>query len=119
LLTQSSPYSSTVPGSTTTVKDDSTNIAIIGGGITGLASAHYLLQYLPNANITLYEASDRMGGWLQSKHVNIGDGKIVFEQGPRNLRPKTTSGLATLEMVDPHESLVNRRMLKLLCRLRQ
>jgi len=75
------------------------NIAILGGGITGLASAYYLTKYLPEANITLYEASDRMGGWLQSKHVNIGNGKIVFEQGPRNIIPGTPAGLVTLELV--------------------
>lgn len=79
--------------------DPPQNIAILGGGITGLASAYYLSKELPSASITLYEASDRMGGWLQSKHVNVGNGKVVFEQGPRTLRPRTPAGLVTLELV--------------------
>src|SRR5271168_2277268 len=43
------------------------SVAILGGGITGLASAHYLARELPKAQITLYEGSGRLGGWLQSK----------------------------------------------------
>lgn len=86
---------------------DPKNIAILGGGITGLASAYYLSKELPSASITLYEASDRMGGWLQSKHVNVGNGKIVFEQGPRTLRPRTPAGLVTLGLVVIPESTVS------------
>lgn len=75
------------------------NIAVIGGGITGLTSAFYLSQELPNANITIYEGSERLGGWLRSKHVNTGNGDIVFEQGPRTLRPGTPAGLVVLNLV--------------------
>ena len=75
------------------------NIAVLGGGITGLSSAYYLSQHLPAANITLYESTDRLGGWLRSKHINVGTGTVVFEQGPRTLRPHTSAGLVTLELV--------------------
>jgi protoporphyrinogen/coproporphyrinogen III oxidase len=74
-------------------------IAVLGGGITGLTSAHYLAKELPNAKITIYESGDRLGGWLQSKYVDIGNGKILFEQGPRTLRPSTPSAMVTIEMV--------------------
>jgi oxygen-dependent protoporphyrinogen oxidase len=74
-------------------------IAVLGGGITGLSSAHYLTRELPNAQITIYESEDKLGGWLQSKYVNVRNGKILFEQGPRTLRPSTASALATVEMV--------------------
>ena len=77
----------------------STRIAVLGGGITGLASAHYLTRELPNAKITLYEGSDRLGGWLRSKQINIGNGTVVFEQGPRTLRPSTSAAMVTLDMV--------------------
>ncbi|KAI7579543.1 hypothetical protein D0869_03398 [Hortaea werneckii] len=63
------------------------NIAVIGGGITGLASAYYLTKELPRAKITIYEASDRIGGWLSSKRVPVKDGTVLFEAGPRTLRP--------------------------------
>lgn len=74
-------------------------IAVLGGGITGLTSAHYLAKELPNAKITIYEGGDKLGGWLQSKYVDVGNGKILFEQGPRTLRPSTPSAIVTSEMV--------------------
>lgn len=75
------------------------NIAILGGGITGLSAAHYLTRELPTAKITIYEASERLGGWLQSKSVDVGGGKVVFESGVRTLRPSTVAGLVAVEMV--------------------
>ncbi len=99
LLAQSPHPSPTAPETNQTLNYGPGNIAILGGGITGLASAYYLSKSFPKASITLYEASNRMGGWLQSKQVNIGNGHIVFEQGPRSLRPGTPAGLVTLEMV--------------------
>ncbi len=81
------------------VNHEATDIAILGGGITGLASAHFLSKSLPNAKITLFEASSRLGGWLHSRQVDVDNGKVVFEQGPRNLRPKVPNGLITLDLV--------------------
>ena len=75
------------------------NIAVLGGGITGLTSAHYLAREFPNSKVTVYEGGDRIGGWLQSKYVDVGNGKILFEQGPRTLRPSTPSAQVTIEMV--------------------
>ena len=74
-------------------------IAILGGGITGLAAAHYLTRELPQAEITIYEGSDRLGGWMKSQRVDVGNGEVVFEQGPRTLRPNPPAGLVTLDIV--------------------
>ena len=74
-------------------------VAILGGGITGLASAWYLSQELPHAKITLYEGNSRLGGWLHSRQVDVGDSNVVFEQGPRTLRPSVPNGIITLELV--------------------
>ena len=78
---------------------ESPNIAVLGGGITGLASAHFLSRDLPNAKITLFESSSRLGGWLHSRSVDVGSGNVIFEQGPRNLRPTMPNGLVTLNLV--------------------
>jgi len=85
--------------STSTTHHEATDIAVLGGGITGLTTAYYLSRSLPTAKITLLEASPRLGGWLHSKSVDIGTGKVVFEQGPRNLRPTVPNGLVTLDLV--------------------
>ena len=73
--------------------------AVLGGGITGLSSAHFLTQELPKAKVAIYERGDKLGGWLKSKYVDVKNGRILFEQGPRTLRPNTPASLVTLEMV--------------------
>lgn len=85
--------------STSNANPECPSIAVLGGGITGLASAYFLSKDLPNAKITLFEASTRLGGWLHSRSVDIGTGNVVFEQGPRNLRPTVPNGLITLGLV--------------------
>lgn len=92
--------------STSNKKPEPPNIAILGGGITGLASAYFLSRDLPKAKITLFEASSRLGGWLHSRSVDVGSGNVVFEQGPRNLRPTMPNGLLTLDLVREHHCLL-------------
>ncbi len=41
-------------------------IAVIGGGISGLATAFYLKRFSPSNDITLYEAEDQLGGKLKT-----------------------------------------------------
>lgn len=67
------------------------DVAVIGGGITGLTTAHYLAKLLPEtSNITVFEAADRLGGWIDTQEVEVdvkGQKNIVrFERGPRTLR---------------------------------
>ncbi len=52
-------------------------IIIIGGGISGLATCHYLKKEVPEAELTLFESQKRLGGTLGSERV---DG-YVFERG--------------------------------------
>jgi oxygen-dependent protoporphyrinogen oxidase len=49
-------------------------IAIIGGGITGLAAAFRAQTVLPDARVVLLESSDRVGGVLQTESV---DGYLI------------------------------------------
>jgi len=53
-------------------------ILIVGGGISGLAAAHRLLELAPSLQVTLIEASSRLGGTLQT---NERDG-FILERGP-------------------------------------
>ncbi len=45
-------------------------VAIIGGGISGLAAAHHLQECDRNSSVTLFEASERLGGVLQTIRRN-------------------------------------------------
>jgi len=80
------------------------NIAVVGGGISGLATAFNLTKDIPNAKITLFEKKERLGGWIDSEQVEVDDGSVLFEWGPRTLRPDMAgNGMATLQLVrDAH-----------------
>jgi protoporphyrinogen/coproporphyrinogen III oxidase len=54
------------------------SVAIVGGGISGLAAAHRLLSRRPELQVTIYEASRRVGGILRTEQV---DG-FTIEAGP-------------------------------------
>lgn len=58
-------------------------IAILGAGITGLAAAYFIQKrFGNNVTCTVFEASDRSGGWIKSIEHN----GAIFELGPRTLR---------------------------------
>ena len=49
-----------------TTNESQRRIAVIGGGISGLAAAHRLVEIQPSTNLTLFEASHRVGGVLET-----------------------------------------------------
>jgi NADPH-dependent glutamate synthase beta subunit-like oxidoreductase len=89
----------------------SDNIAVIGGGITGLTTAYFAAHKFPTASITLYEASSRVGGAIESTRVTAripgGDHDISFlcERGPRTLRANADRASVTYELVSRAESI--------------
>jgi oxygen-dependent protoporphyrinogen oxidase len=65
---------------------------VLGGGLTGLTTAYYLTKFLPDARVTIYEASNRLGGWVDTEQVAVKtpDGKkgtVRFERGARVVSP--------------------------------
>ncbi len=60
-------------------------VAIIGGGISGLAAAHRLRRLLPRAELRLFEAGDRLGGPLHT----LRSGDSLLEQGADSFLIKT------------------------------
>jgi len=82
-------------------RDSNEPVVVLGGGITGLATAFHLSRRCPQAQITLVENQDRVGGWMRSERVELGQGKghMVLEAGPRTLLPRSQ---ALLELVRPH-----------------
>ena len=71
------------------------DIAVLGGGLTGLTTAYYLTRFHPEAKITLYESGDRLGGWIDTEKVEVetltGEpATISFERGARAVAPQST-----------------------------
>ncbi|BGP32062.1 oxygen-dependent protoporphyrinogen oxidase [Rhodotorula toruloides] len=90
-------------------------LAILGGGLSGLSTAHYFLRTLSPAlrdqtRIVVLEKEERVGGWCRAVRVQNGrrlgenekpegtDDLLVFETGPRSIRPVGLLGWLTIEM---------------------
>ncbi|XP_078143493.1 protoporphyrinogen oxidase [Centroberyx gerrardi] len=71
-------------------------VAVLGGGIGGLAASYYLSKSSQVTKVILLESSGRYGGWLWSTRRSDG---AVFEHGPRAIRPAGAVGCNTLNMV--------------------
>ncbi|KAK7075019.1 hypothetical protein SK128_026055 [Halocaridina rubra] len=72
-------------------------VAVLGGGISGLAAAHYLKLSNPSRKVVIFEASHRLGGWIKSTKFDDG---TVYEQGPRTLRGAGNAGANTLALAE-------------------
>lgn len=71
---------------------------VLGGGISGLSAAYYLLKQPSLSHAPkLFEASNRFGGWIKTD-VSSADQKVRFECGPRTLRPAGEKGFNTLAL---------------------
>ena len=72
-------------------------IIILGSGISGLSAAHTILKYAKvPCQITIVEAQNRVGGWLESTRYD--DGTVV-EHGPRSARSTGSVALDALSIV--------------------
>jgi oxygen-dependent protoporphyrinogen oxidase len=70
-----------------------TRVAIVGGGIAGLATAHALRTQAPDAEVIVLEASDRVGGHIRSESI----GGYLCEAGPDGFLDNAPSTLAFVE----------------------
>ena len=68
-------------------------IAIVGGGISGLATAFYIRQKNPEVSITLFEKDERIGGKMKTKEVK----GFLFEEGSNGFLSNKPD---TLELVN-------------------
>ena len=69
-------------------------IIIIGGGISGLSAAYYAQKQVPDAHITLIEASDRWGGKITTQRIPFETGDFIIEGGPDTFLATKAWGVA-------------------------
>lgn len=85
------------------------DVTIVGGGISGLAAAHRLLELVesggPRLEVRLLEGSERLGGCVRSEL----EGACLLEAGPDGLLTQKPPGLALVrrlglesEILHPH-----------------
>jgi protoporphyrinogen/coproporphyrinogen III oxidase len=82
-------------------------VVVIGGGITGLATAYYLQKVIKEENLPiqlkLVEASHRLGGKIQTL---IKDGYVI-EKGPDSFVPRNSSPITLAKEIGIHDTLVS------------
>jgi protoporphyrinogen/coproporphyrinogen III oxidase len=62
------------------------NIAVLGGGISGLSTSYFIAKAFPSARITLFEKLREAGGAVKTESQ---DG-YQFELGPKSIRNSHT-----------------------------
>ena len=77
-------------------------IVIVGGGISGLAAAHRLLELGQSKQVTLIEASNRLGGTIQTTHR---DG-FLLERGPDSFISEKPQALALAKRLGLESRLI-------------
>ncbi|MCL1631634.1 protoporphyrinogen oxidase [Sporolactobacillus sp. CPB3-1] len=78
-------------------------VIIIGAGISGLATACYMKQKLPKVQITVLEASDRIGGKIKTIHR---DGFII-ECGPEGFLTRKPALTQLIKAIGLNNQLVH------------
>ena len=77
-------------------------IAVIGGGVSGLASAYYL-EKAADTEITLFEQSGRLGGVIRSEREN----GFCWEMGPDSFLSQKPAGIRLAEELGLTDRLLN------------
>ena len=78
-------------------------VAVVGAGITGLAAAHQLSSGDETLDVTLFEASERLGGVLQTEEV---DG-FRIELGPDSVLSRLPWGVELFRRIGMADELIN------------
>jgi oxygen-dependent protoporphyrinogen oxidase len=77
-------------------------IVIIGGGISGLAAAHRILELNQAAHVTILEASNRLGGTIHTEHR---DG-FLLERGPDSFISEKPQAIALAKRLGLESQLI-------------
>ena len=77
-------------------------IVIIGGGISGLAAAHRVKELNQAAEVTVLEASERLGGTIQTEHR---DG-FLLERGPDSFISEKPHAIALAKRLGLESQLI-------------
>jgi protoporphyrinogen/coproporphyrinogen III oxidase len=80
-------------------------VAVIGGGIAGLAAARRLESIVPDAEIVLVEREQELGGKVGTERV----GGFVIERAPDSFLSRKPRGVELCEELDLTEELIARR----------
>jgi len=79
-------------------------LAVVGGGMAGLAAAHYWQQQDLALHVTVYEATNRVGGLVRSDPPS--PGSVALEAGPDSLLVRKPAGVALARQIGLGDDLI-------------
>lgn len=90
-------------------REEKKRVVIVGGGISGLAAAHQLIERTRNASapqmkVTLLERSSRVGGTIRTRKV---DGGFLLETGPDSFISEKPEALELARRIGLEERLIH------------
>lgn len=78
----------------------SAQVAVVGGGVSGLGFTYFLSKLRPDVKITLIESSNRFGGYINSNVCETIQGTpVMLEKGPRTLRGVSDGTVMIVDML--------------------
>jgi oxygen-dependent protoporphyrinogen oxidase len=80
-----------------------TKIAIVGAGVSGLACAWHLESLLPDAVVDVIEATDKVGGVVQTHH----EAPYLVELGADNIASLIPDGVALIDKMGIRKEFVS------------
>jgi oxygen-dependent protoporphyrinogen oxidase len=83
-------------------RSSSMRIAVVGGGITGLAAAFHIGEVAPSASVRLFEASGRLGGVLRT----VREGELLIEQSADNFITNVPWGVDLCRRIGMEDDLL-------------
>lgn len=78
-------------------------VAVVGAGITGLVAAHRLARILPDADVTVLEASDHIGGKIRTSPI----AGIVVDEAADAFLARVPEGIALVRELGLEDQLVS------------
>ncbi len=81
-------------------------VAVVGGGVAGLAAAHRLGEIAPSLQVNLFEAGDRLGGALHTQH----HAGYLLELGADNFITNVPWGIELCRRLGIDEQLLPTRL---------
>lgn len=83
------------------------DIAIIGGGLSGLATACQIQRLNPDASIQLFESDSRVGGVIHSETRNVpGHGPVLIDHGADMFATKPSAAMDLLDHLNATSRLI-------------
>ncbi len=88
------------------LNSNSPRIAVVGGGLSGLATAVQLRQLLPNVDVTVFESDQRLGGVIDTQR----HGELLVDYGADMFATQPSAAMRLCESIGVADRLIEPKL---------